>query len=146
MKQRLLYWLWLDDKPEEHQVKVTRTFSFFTLPLFILNGIFLAILLRISPELADRLWTAWVFLGVVLITAVLLRFQQLKIAGPFAVTGMWLAQTNDRPYRQAWSEERAAAHLRENAGAQFDPAIVAVFLDSVLQQGALKDRQGGADG
>ncbi|MEN6460342.1 MAG: HD domain-containing phosphohydrolase [Syntrophomonas sp.] len=38
------------------------------------------------------------------------------------------AMTNDRPYRKAMSEEEAIAIIRDNAGAQFDPELVASFL------------------
>ena len=37
------------------------------------------------------------------------------------------AMTSDRPYRQAPGQEFALAELRRNAGAQFDPAVVAAL-------------------
>jgi PAS domain S-box-containing protein len=46
----------------------------------------------------------------------------------FAVVDVWDALTSDRPYRGAWSEEAALAHLHENAGRLFDPACVDAFL------------------
>ncbi len=46
----------------------------------------------------------------------------------FAVVDVWDALTSDRPYRGAWSDEAAFAHLRENAGRLFDPACVDAFL------------------
>ena len=39
------------------------------------------------------------------------------------------AMTCDRPYRNALTREEAMAELVKNAGTQFDPAIVAVFLE-----------------
>ena len=39
------------------------------------------------------------------------------------------AITSDRPYRKARSDEVAKQILLENAGTQFDPAVVAVFLE-----------------
>jgi HD-GYP domain-containing protein (c-di-GMP phosphodiesterase class II) len=39
------------------------------------------------------------------------------------------AITSDRPYRKAQSHETAKRILLENAGTQFDPAVVSVFLD-----------------
>jgi putative nucleotidyltransferase with HDIG domain len=41
------------------------------------------------------------------------------------------AMTSDRPYRNGMTHEKAAAILAENAGAQFDPAIVQAFLEVV---------------
>ena len=38
------------------------------------------------------------------------------------------AMTTERPYRSALSVEEAMRELRDGAGAQFDPAVVDVFL------------------
>ncbi|NTU83097.1 MAG: HD domain-containing protein [Chloroflexales bacterium] len=46
----------------------------------------------------------------------------------FAVVDVWDALTNTRPYRAAWSSERVRAHIRTQAGALFDPAVVRAFL------------------
>lgn len=45
----------------------------------------------------------------------------------FAVVDVWDALTSDRPYRDAWSDEDAFAHMREQAGKQFDPACFEAF-------------------
>jgi len=50
-------------------------------------------------------------------------------ARAFAVVDVYDALTSDRPYRQAWSSERALAHLQSEAGAHFDPEVVRVFLE-----------------
>lgn len=34
------------------------------------------------------------------------------------------ALTSDRPYRAAWSREKALARIRDGAGRQFDPRLV----------------------
>ena len=39
------------------------------------------------------------------------------------------AMTSDRPYRRGMSREQAIRILKENAGTQFDPAIVAAFIE-----------------
>ncbi|GAA4001631.1 hypothetical protein GCM10022631_10210 [Deinococcus rubellus] len=57
------------------------------------------------------------------------------MARAFAVVDVYDALTSDRPYRQAWSSERAIAHIQNSAGTHFDPAVVAVFID-LLEQGA----------
>jgi HD-GYP domain-containing protein (c-di-GMP phosphodiesterase class II) len=38
------------------------------------------------------------------------------------------AMTSDRPYRSRLTEKAAVKELRDNAGTQFDPAVVAAFL------------------
>ncbi len=42
------------------------------------------------------------------------------------------AMTNDRPYKKAVSEEEALEELRRCSGTQFDPNLVKVFIDRVL--------------
>jgi HD-GYP domain-containing protein (c-di-GMP phosphodiesterase class II) len=44
------------------------------------------------------------------------------------VSDAYDAMTTDRSYRRAMTHERALAILRENAGNQFDPRVVAVFI------------------
>jgi HD-GYP domain-containing protein (c-di-GMP phosphodiesterase class II) len=45
-----------------------------------------------------------------------------------AVCNAFEAMTTDRPYRRALAERDARAELRANAGSQFDPEVVDVFL------------------
>jgi HD-GYP domain-containing protein (c-di-GMP phosphodiesterase class II) len=47
----------------------------------------------------------------------------------FAVIDVWDALTNDRIYRKAWSEEETIVHMRKMAGVDFDPRVVAAFLN-----------------
>jgi putative nucleotidyltransferase with HDIG domain len=46
----------------------------------------------------------------------------------FAVIDVWDALRSDRPYRQAWSEERVTQYIIENSGSHFDPQVVKAFL------------------
>ncbi len=48
------------------------------------------------------------------------------------VSDAYDAMTNERPYRKAMSREEAIDELKMHAGTQFDPDIVAVFIDKVL--------------
>jgi HD-GYP domain-containing protein (c-di-GMP phosphodiesterase class II) len=48
----------------------------------------------------------------------------------FAVVDMWDALCSDRPYRQAWPPEQVIQHIKSLSGAQFDPELVAVFLET----------------
>lgn len=53
-----------------------------------------------------------------------------------AVADVFDALMSNRPYKQAWSLERASAHIQAQAGSHFDPACVATFLqhwDQVLE-------------
>ncbi len=45
----------------------------------------------------------------------------------FAVVDVWDALTSDRPYRPAWSKEKAFKYILENSGTHFDPKIVEIF-------------------
>jgi HD-GYP domain-containing protein (c-di-GMP phosphodiesterase class II) len=44
------------------------------------------------------------------------------------------AMTSDRPYRKAFTQDKAIAELSENSGTQFDPAIVETFI-SIVEEG-----------
>lgn len=50
------------------------------------------------------------------------------VARIFAVVDVWDALTSDRPYRGAWSVEKAKEYLIAQSGIQFDPHIVSEFL------------------
>ena len=45
------------------------------------------------------------------------------------VVDVWDALRSDRPYRKAWSIEKAREYIREQAGIYFDPQIVEYFLE-----------------
>jgi len=49
-----------------------------------------------------------------------------------AIADSFDAMTSDRPYRKARSIDDALKELVDNAGTQFDPAIVPVFVDLVV--------------
>lgn len=58
-----------------------------------------------------------------------LRGEEIPLAGRIvAVADVFDALTTERPYKQAWSPERAQAHMAENAGSHFDPRVVEAFL------------------
>jgi len=50
------------------------------------------------------------------------------LARIYAVVDVWDAMRSDRPYRKAFSKEKALQILNEEAGKQFDPEIVQAFL------------------
>lgn len=51
------------------------------------------------------------------------------------------AMTSDRPYRTAMSVEKALSILKENAGSQFDPELVDVFIREKVYLEAENDRR-----
>ena len=56
------------------------------------------------------------------------------VARVFAVVDVWDALTSDRPYRSAWTKEKAYEQIQAEAGTHFDPHIVEVFLASDILQ------------
>jgi PAS domain S-box-containing protein/putative nucleotidyltransferase with HDIG domain len=51
----------------------------------------------------------------------------------FAVVDVWDALRSDRPYSEAWDEERVVAYLRDQAGGHFDPTVVEEFLEMLAE-------------
>lgn len=47
----------------------------------------------------------------------------------FAVIDVYDALTSDRPYRKAWSKEKALDYIKEESGIHFDPRVVKTFLE-----------------
>ena len=61
-----------------------------------------------------------------------LRGDQIPLAArAFAVVDVWDALRSDRPYRPAWTEEKALEYVRSQAGTHFDPKVVEVFLQMI---------------
>lgn len=52
----------------------------------------------------------------------------------FAVVDVYDALTSDRPYRPAWSREKALAYLKEQRGKLFDPRVVDAFLEMMQSE------------
>jgi response regulator RpfG family c-di-GMP phosphodiesterase len=66
-----------------------------------------------------------------------LQGQEIDIkARVFAVADCVDAVTSDRPYRRANTYETASAELREHAGTQFDPSVVAAFHEVAFEEWA----------
>ena len=52
-----------------------------------------------------------------------------------SVVDAYDAMTTDRPYRKGMPQEEALSRLRESAGTQFDPKVVAAFVQMLEQEG-----------
>jgi len=59
-----------------------------------------------------------------------------------AVADSWAAMTADRSYRPALSREEARRELERGAGSQFDPRVVARFLELLDQEEARAEKGG----
>ena len=65
-----------------------------------------------------------------------LTAQTIPLVGRIvAIADVFDALTHERPYKEAWSVDRAVAHIRAESGLQFDPSAVAAF--AVLDHAAL---------
>lgn len=61
-----------------------------------------------------------------------LKGEEIPLAARiFAVVDVWDALRSDRPYRKAWSDDRALEYLREQRGRHFDPAAVDQMLELI---------------
>lgn len=58
-----------------------------------------------------------------------------------AVIDVYDALVSDRPYRKAWTSERAMEYLREQAGRSFDRRVVEALVD-VLESNGLREHDG----
>src|SRR4028119_545702 len=53
-----------------------------------------------------------------------------------SIADVFDALTHDRPYKEAWSVEKALAEIQCQSGRQFDPEVVKAFLRLPLDVGA----------
>ena len=53
----------------------------------------------------------------------------------FALADVWDALRSDRPYRKGWTPEKVEDHIRSLSGSHFEPQVVEVFLEIVLDKG-----------
>ena len=66
-----------------------------------------------------------------------LKEEQIPIAARiFSIVDVYDALTSDRPYRTAWSKEKALRYIHEQSGQYFDPEIVQAFLKMVENEHA----------
>jgi putative two-component system response regulator len=73
-----------------------------------------------------------------------LRGTAIPLSGRIAaLCDVFDALTSSRPYKEAWSLEKAAGYIRDNAGRHFDPGLTAHFLDILPQ--VIEIRQAYAD-
>ncbi|MBU0512508.1 MAG: PAS domain S-box protein, partial [Chloroflexi bacterium] len=63
-----------------------------------------------------------------------LRGAEIPLAARiFAIVDVWDALNSDRPYRDAWPEEKIISHIQEQSGKHFDPQVVDMFLQLIKE-------------
>jgi putative two-component system response regulator len=61
-----------------------------------------------------------------------LKGEEIPLAARlFSVVDVWDALTSDRPYRPAWSRQKALDYIRDQTGKHFDPQAALLFFDVV---------------
>ncbi len=61
-----------------------------------------------------------------------LKGEEIPLAARvFAIVDVWDALRSDRPYRKAWSREKALDHIKSLAGTHFDPEVLKRFIQHV---------------
>lgn len=61
-----------------------------------------------------------------------LKGEQIPLSARiFAVVDVYDALTSDRPYREAWTNQKALKYITENAGKHFDPEVVEIFIKEI---------------
>lgn len=58
-----------------------------------------------------------------------------ETARVFSIVDVYDALTSERPYKEAWSQQRALRELQDQAGKHFDPHYVDVFLRMLQEEG-----------
>jgi diguanylate cyclase (GGDEF)-like protein/PAS domain S-box-containing protein len=61
------------------------------------------------------------------------------LARILSVVDAYDAMTKDRVYRKAMTKEEAIVELKRNAGTQFDPKVVSLFIEKVLDENFIDD-------
>ena len=63
-----------------------------------------------------------------------LKGQEIPLAARlFMVVDVWDALRSDRPYRLAWTREKALDYIRSLSGTHFDPKVVDAFLEIIKE-------------
>ena len=67
-----------------------------------------------------------------------LKEKQIPLtARMFAVVDVWDALRSDRPYREAWPEEKVIEHIKAGSGSHFDPEVVEIFMKIINKGGGI---------
>lgn len=96
-------------------------------------------LIRLGAEIARTHHERWDGRGYVG-----LKGEEIPISGRIVtVADVFDALTHERPYKTAWSCERALAHIRSERGAMFEPRIVDAFVELCRARDLVEPLQAG---
>ena len=63
-----------------------------------------------------------------------LKGEQIPLAARiFSIVDIWDALLSDRPYRDAWPEEKVTAYIKDISGTILDPNVVKAFLKMIVE-------------
>jgi response regulator RpfG family c-di-GMP phosphodiesterase len=67
--------------------------------------------------------------------------EQIPLAARiFAVVDVWDALSSERPYRDAWPQEKVIVYIHEQSGIHFDPKVVETFMQVIQEGDVIKER------
>jgi HD-GYP domain-containing protein (c-di-GMP phosphodiesterase class II) len=58
----------------------------------------------------------------------------------FAIVDIWDALSNERPYRDAWPEDKVIEYIKNTSGIELDPNVVEKFLGLIEKENQTKKR------
>ncbi len=92
MKKALSVLFWHSDDPNPPSDRLARTLYYLVGSLFVINSVFFTSLLIARSDLLPKIPTAWFFLVVTLISAILFRINKVKTGGILLVSILWILQ------------------------------------------------------
>lgn len=70
-----------------------------------------------------------------------LKGEEIPIESRIAsICDVFDAVTSSRPYKEAWSVDKATQLIKDGAGTQFDPTLASLFVEIIPQVSAIKDK------
>jgi len=72
-----------------------------------------------------------------------LKGEDIPLVGRIvALADVYDALTSERPYKKAWSSEKAVSYIKEMSGTQFDPKLVDLFVEILPKVMSISERYG----
>jgi len=75
-----------------------------------------------------------------------LKGEEIPLVGRIvALADVYDALTSERPYKKAWSSEKAVSYIKDMSGTQFDPKLVEKFIEILPSVQSISERYGEPD-